>query len=447
MNFEIQKFVDKHYAMLIYCFALILYSMLLYNIRSFGLLPMPIEGTDQKVMLFTAADLYKMKLPESVYRFSPGYTVFLTGLIAVAQGNLVVMRFLQAAVCAMIPVMIYWLGLRLRIGRDKARLGALIYCFYGPASLITLDFLREAPLALCFISYVYFLLRAATSRKTFYFALAGIFAGLCVLGRENFIPIVLLPSAVLIFRKFRTGIRMKQVFAYLLALALLVSPVIMYNLVRFNSPAIIPGNLKNVLSFYYGDRVKEDNSFACEVIVKNIPSQIVKFCSSYEIPNSLSFYAHRDVADILWIFPVTFNLILALSIAVLWLYRRNKGVICVSIFILAYLMTMIYFEMFYRFRIPCVPLICVLAGASLGYMIRNVRQGRVIWTAVIVVLVFLLTYSNSDKKRSAQEKVAAAQVIIQTMQLGKAEAYIQKLDADGIDTRQLKAMFADYSKK
>ncbi|HCE45544.1 MAG TPA: hypothetical protein DET40_18545 [Lentisphaeria bacterium] len=447
MNVEIQKFVEKHFAVLVYCFALTLSLMLLYNIRSFGLLPLPIEGTDQKTMLFTAADLYKMKLPEGVYRFSPGYTVFLAGLVAVAQGNLVIMRVLQAALCAMIPVMIYWLGLRLRIGREKAQIGALIYCFYGPASLITLDFLREAPLALCFISYVYFLLRAATSRRTFYFALAGVFAGLCVLGRENFIPIVFLPAAVFMFSKFRARIRMKQVLAYLLAFALLISPVIMYNLVRFNSPTIIPGNLKNVLSFYYGERVKEDNSFAVEVVVKNMPSQIVKFCSSYEIPNSLSFYAHRDVVDILWIFPLTFNLILALAVAVLWLYRRNKGVLCVSIFVLAYLMTMIYFEMFYRFRIPCVPLICVLAGASLGYIIRNIRKGGVILTAVIVVLVFAFSYSDSDKNRTSQEKVATAQVIIQTMQLGKAEAYIQKLDSQGIDTRQLKAMLSDYSKK
>lgn len=447
MSVGIQKLVNRHYAIFIYCFALILYLMLLYNIRSFGLLPMPTEGTDQKVMLCTAADLYNMKLPESVYRLSPGYTVFLAFLVAIAQGDLVVMRIIQGIICAMIPVMIYWLGLRLRIGREKAQLGALIYCFYGPASLITLDFLREAPLALCFISYVYFLIRAATSRKTFYFALAGIFVGLCVLGRENFIPIVFLPAAVFIFRKFRTRISIKQVFAYLLSFALLISPVIIYNLARFNSPTIIPGNLKNVLGFYYGDRVKTDNSFACEVVVKNIPSQIVKFCSSYEIPNSLSFYAHRDVVDTLWIFPLTFNLLLALCIASLWLYRRNRGVLCVSVFVLAYLMTMIYFEMFYRFRIPCVPLICVLAGASLGYMIRNIRQGRAIWAVIIVALFVAFTYSNSDRKRSAQERISTARVIIQTMQLGKADAYIRKLEMDGIDTRQLKAMLDDYSKK
>ena len=447
MSGGMRKFVDRHYAILIYFFALILYSMLFYNLRSFGLLPMPIEGTDQRGMLFTAADLYRMKLPAGVYGYSPAYTLFLTCLIAVAQGNLVIMRILQGALCAMIPVMIYWLGIRLRIGREKAQLGALIYCFYGPASLITLDFLREAPLALCFISYVYFLLRAATSRKTLYFALAGVFAGLCVLGRENFIPIVFLPAAVFMFRKFRARIRMKQVFAYLLAFALLISPVIIYNLVRFSSPTIIPGNLKNVLSFYYGERVKTDNSFAFEAVVKNIPSQLGKFCSSYEIPNSLSFYAHRDAVDFLWFFPVTFNFILALSIAVLWLYRRNRGVLCVFLFILAYLMTMIYFDMFYRFRIPCVPLICVLAGASLGYIVRNIRRGGGVWTAAIVALVFVFTYSSSDRKRTSHEKVATARVIIQTMQLGKAEAYIRKLEGEGIDTRQLKAMLADYSRK
>lgn len=442
-----KKFVNGHFSILIYCFALIMYLMLLYNLRSFGLLPMPIEGTDQRVMLFTAADLYKMKLPEGVYRLSPGYTVFLTALVAISQGNLLVMRILQGALCAMIPVMIYWLGLRLRMGRENAQLGALIYCFYGPASLISLDFLREAPLALCFISYVYFLLKSATSKKTLNFALAGAFAGLCVLGRENFIPIVFLPALVLIFRKYRKRIGMRQASAYLLSFVLLISPVITYNLVRFNSPTIIPGNLKNVLSFYYGERVKDDNSFACEVVVRNIPSQIVKFCSSYEIPNSLSFYAHRDAVDFLWFFPLTFNLLLSLAIPALWLYRRNKGIACVFLFVLAYLLTMIYFEMFYRFRIPCIPLICALAGASLGYIARNIRQGRTVLTAVIIALFFVFTYASPDRKRTVQERIATAQVIIQTMQIGKAETYIRKLESEGIDTRQLKAMLATRARE
>ena len=71
MSGGMRKFVDRHYAILIYFFALILYSMLFYNLRSFGLLPMPIEGTDQRGMLFTAADLYRMKLPAGVYGYSP----------------------------------------------------------------------------------------------------------------------------------------------------------------------------------------------------------------------------------------------------------------------------------------------------------------------------------------------------------------------------------------
>ncbi|HBC85886.1 MAG TPA: hypothetical protein DCZ94_02920 [Lentisphaeria bacterium] len=445
MGNGLQKFVDRHFSVIVYVFALALYSMLLFNIRSYGLLPEPIEGTDQRVMLFTAADLYNMKLPEGVYRFSPGYTCFLAVLVAISRGDIVIMRFLQGMLCALIPVMIYWLGLRLRIGREKAQLGALIYCFYGPATLISLDFLREAPLALCFISYVYFLIRMATSRKTFYFAMAGAFAALCILGRENFIPIICLPVLFFLLRKFRTRIKMKQILAYLLTLAVLISPILTYNLVRFGSPTIIPGNLKNVLSFYYGERVKQDNTFAVQVVVKNIPLQIKKFCSSYEIPNSLSFYSHRDVIDFLWIFIVPFNLLLAFSIAAVWLYRRNKGILLVGFFILAYLMTMIYFEMFYRFRIPCVPLLCVLAGASLGFVLRNGKSRLIIPAAIFIILFFILTYSNPDSHRSAQEKVATAHVIIQAKQFGKAGKYIQKLEKDGIDTRQLKAILAEAS--
>lgn len=431
---ELRKNLNRNFPFFIYLFALGSYSFILYTARKMGLLPFPLEGTDQLSMLKTAADLYRGELPPSGYLYSPAYTLFLYFLILISQGNLIIMRLLQAATCAFIPLIIYKLGLKIRLGYDTAQTASLIYCFYGPAALISLDFLRAAPLSLCFILSVYFLARGFTSKKILSYFLSGIFAGLCVLGRENFIPVVAAPLLFLTFKNIRKYVRGNHIISYASGIAILVLPILIYNCCRFGSFSIIPGALQNILSIFHGSsaEIGLNETLFC-VILKKIPLQIFKFISSYENPNSLSFYAHREVIDFLWIFIIPFNLLIALSIISISFYKSNRYILFPAFSAFVFFLSMLYFEIFYRYRIPVVPILCLLAGAGVNVIIRqkSVYKRTILIAAVSVF--FLLTYTWPNKLRPVKERLAVVDVLISNKNFARAENHLEKLQEESTD--------------
>ncbi len=294
------KNINRHFSIYLYLFTLISYGTILFQAVSENLFPMPTAGTDQLTMLNAAVGIYRGQFPSEPYLYSSSYTFFLTSLIFLSQGNLLLMRFLQAALCALIPVMIYKTGGKIGLSRESSQLSSLIYCFYGAAALISLDFLREAPLALCFIMFAYCLVSAVLAKKNIFYAMAGVFAGLTVLGRETFIPIVIFgPLAILLFKNIRRRVKIGQMICCASALFGVLLPVLVYNYLKFDSFSLAPGHIKNILGAYHGEAASEDLTVAISSILRNIPGQIYKFASSYELPNSLSFYAHRELIPVL----------------------------------------------------------------------------------------------------------------------------------------------------
>ncbi|MEI6425516.1 MAG: glycosyltransferase family 39 protein, partial [Lentisphaerota bacterium] len=363
------KFLDninRHFSIYIYVFALVSYGIILFQAANENLFPLPTAGTDQLIMLKAAVGIYKGHLPSEPYLYSSSYTLFLTFLIFLSQGNMLVMRFLQAMLCALIPLMIYKTGGKIGLSREASQLSALIYCFYGAAALISLDFLREAPLSLCFIMFAYFSISAVLYKKNIFYAAAGVFAGLAVLGRETFIPIVILgPMVILFFKNIRRRVKASQILCGSAVFFGILLPVLLYNYLKFDSFSLAPGHVKDKITNYHGSAASEDLSVAVSTISRKIPNQIYQFASSYEIPNSLSFYAHREMIPVLWVFIIPFNLMIGLALIGIYYYRRNRGVLFMAILSLLYMFSIIFVAMFYRYRISVVPLVSVLAGAGL----------------------------------------------------------------------------------
>ena len=343
------------------------------------------------------------------------------------------MRFLQAALCALIPVMIYKTGGKIGLSRESSQLSALIYCFYGAAALISLDFLREAPLALCFIMFAYCLVSAVLAKKSIFYAMAGVFAGLTVLGRETFIPIVIFgPLAILFFKNIRRRVKIGQMICCATTLFGVLLPVLLYNYLKFDSFSLAPGHIKNILGAYHGEAASEDLTVAISSILRNIPGQIYKFASSYEIPNSLSFYAHRELIPILRVFLVPFNLMLGLALIGIYYHRKNKGVLFIAILSLLYMFSMIFVEMFYRYRLSVVPLVSVLAGAGLYAIIYDKIRKRQIFLILLLSCFFLFTYSNPEKLRLPHEKITVAGALIYNGRYEEAQSYLEKMEGNSI---------------
>jgi 4-amino-4-deoxy-L-arabinose transferase-like glycosyltransferase len=440
MNRRAIYFLNRNFCILVYLFYVFCSLFLLYSARQEGLLPRPVEGTDQLSMLRAAVDIYQGKMPGAGYMYSPVYTFLLFLMGVVSQGNLVIMRVLQALLCALIPVVIYRLGVKMRFGRPAAQLAAVLYCFYGASLLISLDFLREAPLALCFITMTYFLISAFYRKSIWEYMIAGAFAGICILGRENFIPVVFVPVVLLLLKDVRKYFKPRHAAGYVAALAIIVMPVLFYNYFKFDHFSIVPGHMNNVLEAYHGEEAVKNSSAAMTSILRNIPVQLANYVSSYEIPNSLSIYSHREMIDFFKIFLIPFNLLIALSVVTLVYKVRNRGVILLFVLIAGYVCSMVFFTMFYRFRVPTAPLLCVLAGIGLFFIINKFESRKydtAITALLLAAIVFIPTWKNPDKLRADSERRTTAAVLIQCERYAAAEDYIDKLREQKIPTEGL----------
>lgn len=438
---RIIKLDRKYVPILIYFLYLFCSLYVLYEARKSSIMGMPPEGTDQLSMLKVAAGIYNGNLPPEGYKYSPTYTLFLYCLVFLSHGNLVIMRILQAALCSFVPVAIYKLCIQIRIGKDAALLSTLLYLFYGPSLLISLEFLRAAPLSLCFILFVYFIIKMFLEKSSISGFIAGMLGGLCILGRENFIPIIFLTCFGLIVLKLinKWRITKLKVIAYSIGVLFVLTPVCSYNLCRYGTLAIIPGNFENVVGFYHGSMGNGiDMKQYLSKIAINIPSQVYKSLSSYEIPNGFSFYAHREIIDFLKIFIIPYNLLVIFAIAGCVLKRKNYAVLLIGLFCVFYFLTMLYFEMFFRFRIPVVPLLAVLGGAGLYSLIRTTNVKKKIIIIGVIIVCFLFTYKDPDKMRTVSERLTVLDTLILNRDYYKAEKMIKDLEKYSIDVEAQK---------
>ena len=444
MSSHTQKFLNKNFPILIYFFSLSCLMMTLYYARNYGLLPRPIAGTDQLGMLEAAENMSNGKLPDAGYMYSYLYTAFLYILHLLAKGNPIIMRILQAGICALIPVFIYKLCLRLRLGTPCGQLAALLYCFYGPAILISLSFLRAGPLTLCFILAAYYLTLAYIEKKRSHYVKAGICMAMCILGRENFIPVAVAPALMLFYPSIRRHVKKTYILHYAIGIAVLLIPVIIYNFVAFGSLSLVPGHWQNVMDAYHsevGSSTAGTAAGTAASILTNIPTQIVNYLCSYEIPNSLSFYAHREVIEFLRIFTVPFNFLTAMSITAVCFKLRSKAIIFTALLIAVYAGSMLPFEMFYRFRIPSAPLLCCLCSAVIIGLIREFNRkkyGRAIGCLVLFLFLFITTMRDTYVLRPISEKRGAVLVLIQNKRFHAAELLIGKMPPSTQNTLELK---------
>jgi hypothetical protein len=223
-----------------------------------------------------------------------------------------------------------------------------------------------------------------------------------------------------------------MILSYLGGITAVVLPLLVFNYYYRGSFSIIPGNLNNVISCYHGSGLDKlsDSGYRMEFL-RNIPVQFLKFISSYEIPNSLSFYAHKDLIPPLNILNIPFNAILTFAAAGIILNFRHKGVRFVALLVLIYIATMLYFEMFYRFRIPLVPLLAVLSSGFF-YKFPALELKKQVYIVSVMAVFFYFTYTNPDRLRSESERKMVSVILLNNHHFYKTENYLEKLGDDYI---------------
>jgi 4-amino-4-deoxy-L-arabinose transferase-like glycosyltransferase len=392
------------------------------------LFPLPSADMDQFTALKEAVRIYHGHYIHKSYMLSPAYTLILALFVLISGGKLIFIRILQISIAALIPVFIYKLSRHLRINFKASQAAAFLYCFYGPAILISMSLLRASLLALCFLLLTYFLILGFKRKKSYYFIISGVFAGLTILGRENFIPVIFMPLLFLFSQYFRNMKNIKKFIAlYIIASISILLPCLLYNYFNYGSFAIIPGNLNNVISCYHGQGLENlQNKDYFQKFMINIPHQFMKFILSYEIPNSLSFYAHKEIIPALQLMFITFNAIIISALIGVYLNFKNKGVQLIALLICSYIGTMLYFEMFYRFRIPVVPLLFVLTATAI-HKFTYLKKKEQFYILSLSIILFFITYRTPEKLMLKNEKISIATVLVNNNHLMRAESYMDKL--------------------
>ena len=443
----VKKLLHRNFELLIYLIYFFCGLGILWMGRSNGLFPMPGAGTDQLSMFQCAAGLTSGKFPDFPYRYSYAYTLFLTLLHGMTGGSLLGMRILQLAVCSLIPVFLYRTARLLGLGKAAGQYGAICYLFYGPALLISLDFLRAAPLGLVFLLYFYFLLLGWRLKSKMWIAVAGAAGAICILGRENMAAVVLLTPFLWLLPAVRRRLNWRFLSLHAAWLAGPVLLVMTLNLIAFGSFQPVPGNAGNVMGFYHGTETVRHFGALADALVKSVPAQFMNFFSSYESPNSLSFYAHREVIAFLRVFLLPFHLLTLLALIGVWRFRKNAGVATMALLVAAYAGSLLFFTIFYRFRIPAVPFIALLAGAGIaalsGWWKR--KEYRSVVTAAVLGGAFLwITSVNPDSQRSFGERTSVARILIDNKRFDEAERYLAEMAADGFDIRAGAVLLAQH---
>ena len=429
---SLERFLYRHFGKLLFVLNFFLGLLIWYHGSRLGLFASPRPGMDQHTILEAAKNIADGVLPvPGKYLYSPAYTLFLGLLAAVTDKAPAAMRIFQLAVVSLTPWMICHTSVFAGFGRKAGAIAGLLWLFCGSAMLISLDFLRAAPLALCFVTLVYFLLRSFRTRRLKYAALAGIFAGLCMLGRENFIPVVFFPVLFYLFP--RKKVQGRKIAVYVLFALLTLAPVSGYNFYHTSSAAILPGNGKNVFEFMQGKGTLAKPEQAALLVIRKIPQTCLGIITPFENTNSLSVYAHREAIPLLRILCIPVTLLFSLCFAAAW--KRNRAVFMLLLLIAGYFGSLLFCEIYYRFRVPALPLLCLVSGAGimqLTVLIQRKEKKVLLFLLPVLLAGIMISRTVPEKLLPRTEREATVRFLLDRNKFDQAGELLLKYRRCGV---------------
>ena len=158
----------------------------------------------------------------------PALPFLLAGLYELFNPDPFVGRIFIILLGSLTTSMIFVLSLEVFRERKIALIPSLLFLLYPPANYFSLFLLTEILAALFCIVSTYFFLVGVKKNKLIYFLLFGIFSGLLVLTRSQFLllmPFLLISSILLnYFFKFQNNISLRNIFLSSLVFVLVLTP-------------------------------------------------------------------------------------------------------------------------------------------------------------------------------------------------------------------------------
>jgi len=119
--------------------------------------------------------------------------------------------------------------------------------------------------------------------------------------------------------------------------------------------------------------------------------KFVVFWNGYEISNNQNAYFYRQFASITHLLPPLFWIISPLSLLGLFsVWRFGEKYTIIAIFIAVYMLTVIVFFVNGRFRLPVWPMLIILAGLAIDYIIKLAKEKSYRRLIILILIFFLL---------------------------------------------------------
>jgi tetratricopeptide (TPR) repeat protein len=158
-----------------------------------------------------------------------------------------------------------------------------------------------------------------------------------------------------------------------------------------------PPRPSEVSAFWYGkgwDFIRTEPFAAVKLFLK----KFYLFWSHIEVPNNLSYYSFEEASGVLTTLPTGFWLVGSLGLVGAMLAWKDPRARLLVVFLFLYCCVTIAFFVCDRFRLPVVPVLCVLSGYAFHSLLESAKERR--WaaltkTAPLVVASVLLVNTNA----------------------------------------------------
>jgi len=380
----------------------------------------------------------------------PLYPFILAAVYKTAGVSLLLIRVLQLACGLMSGLLIYLIGKR-AFDRAAGATAFLIYALYGVFPYYELHLLATAVSILFLLLFILLLLIAVEKNSAGSFALAGLAAGILVLLRPNFLPVMACVCLFLIYHRIRGREKMTPHFSvkhaalFIAVLCLCLAASMLFNFLSSGEYVLLTAH--SGINFYIGNNPEADGTYvavrgiggspvdqvadaaemaetslgrelkAAEVsaywsgralsFIREMPFKTIRlyakkfliFWNAYEVPSIADYHLGIRHLPVFFRGMVWFGLVSPLAfigLIVLW-KGRSFSAAFLYVIVLSYLAVLLLFYVNGRYRLPIVPVLILFASAYLKWLYVKImdKKWRVLAPAVLCsALLFVLVHLN-----------------------------------------------------
>jgi tetratricopeptide (TPR) repeat protein len=367
---------------------------------------------------------------------APAYPFLLGSIYAIFGQGYYAPRLIGIIIGALSCIFIYLLG-NMMFSHRVGLLSALLACFYGMFLYFDSMLLTTYLEVFFYLLGVLYLCKWMKEKKNVNLAIAGIFWGLASITRPNFLVIIPV-FAVFVFMTYKWSIRqsLNAIFTLLAAMIPVVLIVTLINIFAGKDFVLLAWN--GGINFYLGNNPFADGWSATSpeldatwwggyrdaILVAEqatgkelLPSQVSSYWfgrgleyifarpiswlalmlkklyllfNAFDLSNNQSIQAFKDYSPLLRIPLFDFSLILAFAIWGIVVSLRSRWTKLILSFLVFYGLSIVFFFVTTRYRIPLVPLLLILASYAVFWIIEKAKAKQpkgVILSVVLIVAI------------------------------------------------------------